>query len=238
MFDTLVESNKRGRRDVRGTAVGMFSSASFQAVVLIGAVYATMSGPAETHTIYLDTTITFDPLVDDSRVEEQRRLVVAPLRPLDKGFKVLAVPSEIPTEIPPIDLETSFEPRNYTGVGVPGGVFDGIEGTRGPVHDLVRFYEHDVVDKVPERISCPVPAYPRMMQQAKIEGQVLLQFIVETDGHVLDEHIETISSSHRAFETPAKQLISNCLFRPGLVRTQRVRVLVQMPVIFALGGQV
>jgi protein TonB len=76
-----------------------------------------------------------------------------------------------------------------------------------------------------------------MMQQANIEGQVLLQFVVETDGHVRAEHIETLSSTHKSFESPARDMIGKCLFRPGRVRANAVRVLVQMPIIFTLQGR-
>ena len=73
-----------------------------------------------------------------------------------------------------------------------------------------------------------------LMQQANIEGQVLMQFVVEPDGHVTRQTIEIMSSTHRAFEGPARDMIQRCLFRPGKVRTSSVRVLVQMPVVFAL----
>jgi protein TonB len=103
--------------------------------------------------------------------------------------------------------------------------------------DLTQVFAEAVVDEVPERISCPLPEYPRMMQQANIEGQVLLQFVVETDGHVTSGSIETLSSSHRAFEGPAREMIARCLFRPGRVRASPVRVLVQMPILFTLAGR-
>jgi protein TonB len=76
-----------------------------------------------------------------------------------------------------------------------------------------------------------------MMRQANIEGQVLLQFVVETDGHVQRQTIQSLSSSHEAFERPAREMIARCLFRPGRVRARPVRVLVQMPIFFTLSGR-
>jgi len=49
--------------------------------------------------------------------------------------------------------------------------------------------------------------------------------------------METLSSSHRAFEGPARDMIAKCLFRPGRVRASPVRVLVQMPILFTLAGR-
>ena len=238
MFDVLVESDRRGRRDFKGTIIGMFSSTVIQTALVTAAVFATMGVAEEVTQVAMDTImLTLDePEQGEEPEEEEPAPVITSLNPPPKGFQVLTAPVEIPTEIPPINLEERFDPRDYTGVGVEGGVFSGITGGTGPV-DLNQVFAEAVVDEVPERISCPVPNYPRMMQQANIEGQVLLQFVVEPDGHVRGATIETLSSSHRAFERPAKDMIGKCLFRPGRVRANPVRVLVQMPIVFHLQGR-
>jgi protein TonB len=241
VFDNLVESNRSGRRDVKGTIMGMFGSTVFQAIVMTAAVYATMgvaqevTGDVDIDTIMLQ--LDEPEQQQEEQPEEEPPPIVTSLNPPPKGFQVLTAPVDIPTEIPPVNLEQRFDPRDYSGVGVEGGVFQGVEGGTGPVVDLAQVFAEAVVDEVPERISCPPVDYPRMMQQANIEGQVLLQFVVETDGHVKDENIEILSSSHRAFEGPAKDMISKCLFRPGRVRASPVRVLVQMPIVFNLQGR-
>ncbi len=239
MFDNLVESNRSGRRDVKGVVMGMFTSTVFQTVLIGAAVYATMGVAQEQESVDIDTIML---VLDEPEPEEkpdepdEPPPIVTSLNPPPKGFQVLAAPIDIPTEIPPINLEERFDPRDYSGVGVEGGVFSGVEGATGPV-DLTQVFAEAVVDEVPERISCPLPEYPRMMQQANIQGQVLLQFVVETDGHVRGETIETLTSSHKAFEGPAREMIGKCLFRPGRVRANPVRVLVQMPIVFNLAGR-
>lgn len=97
-------------------------------------------------------------------------------------------------------------------------------------------FDESVLDQVPERLSCPVPAYPALMREARIEGQVLVQFVVETDGTVESSTVEVLNSSHRAFEAPAKDMIARCRFRPGQVDGHPVRTLVQMPIMFRLGA--
>ncbi len=240
MFDNLVESNRRGQRDVKGTIMGMFGSTVFQAAVMVAAVYATMGVAQEvTEAVDIDTIMLQldEPEEQPEEQPEEPPPVVTSLNPPPKGFQVLTAPVDIPTEIPPVNLEQRFDPRDYSGVGVEGGVFQGVEGGTGPVVDLAQVFAEAVVDEVPERISCPLPEYPRMMQQANIQGQVLLQFVVETDGHVKGENIEILSASHRAFEGPARDMIAKCLFRPGRVRASPVRVLVQMPIVFTLEGR-
>jgi len=234
MLDTLIESRRAGRRDVQGTVLGMLSSTTLQAALLIGAVHATMHVSAGTRIETVDSIVLFAPERPSEPAAHEQHPAVTPLAPLPKGFKVLVAPSEFSTEILPADPDVIFDPRNYTGIGVEGGVFDGVDDVPGPDVDLARVFEHAVVDQLPERISCPLPQYPQMMQQAKIRGQVLLRFIVETDGRVGREHIETLSVSHRAFEGPATEMVAQCRFRPGRVRGRAVRVLVEMPVVFDL----
>lgn len=87
----------------------------------------------------------------------------------------------------------------------------------------------------PERVSCPPIDYPRELRQAGIEGQVLLQFVIERDGSVQAGNIEILSVSQPAFESPAKGMIAGCRFRAGVLGGESVRTLVQMPIIFTLG---
>jgi len=236
VFDVLVESDRRGKRDFKGTIMGMLTSTVAQTIVVIAAVMATMGVAEEVTEVDIDTIML---VMDEPEPEQEEEPdeppppVITSLNPPPRGFQVLTAPVDIPTEIPPIDLEERFDPRDYSGVGVEGGVFSGVEGGTGPV-DLEQVFAEAVVDEVPERISCPPLEYPRMMRQANIEGQVLLQFVVETDGHVKGESIQTLSASHQAFEGPARNLIERCLFRPGRVRARPVRVLVQMPIFFNL----
>ncbi|NIM49697.1 MAG: TonB family protein [Gemmatimonadales bacterium] len=236
MFDILVESNRK-KRDFKGYITGMFASTIFQVVLIAGAVLATMGVAEEIIEVELDTImLVIEEPTEEEPPEEEDPIIVTSLTPPPRGFQVLMAPVDVPQEIPPVDLSARFDPRDYSGVGVEGGVFTGVEGGTGPV-DLTQVFAEAVVDEVPERISCPLPDYPRMMQQANIEGQVLLQFVVETDGRVKSENIETITSTHKAFEGPARDMIGKCLFRPGRVRANPVRVLVQMPIIFNLAGR-
>jgi TonB family protein len=75
-----------------------------------------------------------------------------------------------------------------------------------------------------------------MMQQAGIEGSVVLQGVVDTTGRIERNSVVVISSTNRAFEGPAKQLLQRSLFRPGRVRGYAVRVLIQLPIQFTLIG--
>jgi TonB family protein len=90
------------------------------------------------------------------------------------------------------------------------------------------------VDEVPERISCPPIEYPRLLHQAGIEGRVLTRFVVGTDGNVAPNSVTIIESDHRGFEGPAINMLARCLFRPGRVDGNAVKVAVDMPINFTV----
>jgi protein TonB len=231
VFDNLVESqpNKKGWFGQRLS--GSFVSGVIHFAMIYGAIMATMGGGQVEEEIVADTTMVF--IQEQPEQDEPPPPEVLDLPP-PKGFRTLAAPVNIPTGIPPIDLSQQFDPRDFSGVGVEEGIFEGVED-EGPV-DLAQVFNEAVVDEPPERISSPPLEYPRMMQQAGVEGMVVLQGVVDTSGRIEANSIEVVSSTNRAFEGPAKNLLRRSLFRPGRVRGQPVRVLIQLPIQFNLIG--
>jgi protein TonB len=231
VFDNLVESQPDKRGWLRQRLSGSTVSGIIHFVVIYGAVMATMGGGEVVEEIVADTTMVF--IQEQPEQDEPPPPEVLDLPP-PKGFRTLAAPVNIPTGIPPIDLSQQFDPRDFSGVGVEEGIFEGVE-EEGPV-DLAQVFNEAVVDEPPERISSPPLEYPRMMQQAGVEGMVVLQGVVDTTGRVEPNSIDVVSSTNRAFEGPAKNLLRRSLFRPGRVRGQPVRVLIQLPIQFNLIG--
>ncbi len=230
MFDNLMESNpsKQGRltQRISGSAV----STILHTGVIYFAVVMTMGGPEDMEEVIADTSMVF--IQEQPEEDEPPPPEVLDLPP-PKGFRTLAAPINIPTGIPPIDLTQEFDPRDFSGVGVEEGIFEGVE--EGPI-DLAQVFTEAVVDEPPERISSPPLEYPRMMQQAGVEGSVVLQGVVDTTGRIEAGSMVVVSSTNRAFENSAKQLLRRSLFRPGRVRGQPVRVLIQLLIHFTLIG--
>jgi TonB family protein len=231
MFDNLMESNPNKAGRFSSAFSGSTLSLAIHTGVIYAAVVATMGGPEEAAEIVADTQMVF---IQEQPEEEAPPPPEVLDLPPPKGFRTLAAPIAIPTGIPPVDLSQQFDPRDFSGVGVEEGIFEGVE-EEGPV-DLAQVFTEAVVDEPPERISCPPPEYPRMMQQAGVEGVVVMQGVVDTTGRIERESVEVIQSTQRAFDGPALQLLRRCIFRPGRVRGQAVRVLIQLPVQFSLIG--
>lgn len=238
MFENLIESNRKPQNSLGQTVV----SATVHLLLLFGAVKATQGAAEVVRDIVADTSMVFlKPPEPPPPPQEIPENVVVSANPPPQGFQIITPPDNIPTEIPPVNLNERFDPRDFTGKGVEGGIASGIVGGTGPVPtiegEVFLAAEVDETPQVNAGHTCQ-GKYPPIMQSAGIPGKVVLQFIVNVDGHADVENIKVISSTHKAFEEPAKSgiLSPGCTFRPGKSRGQPVRVLVQQAVSFKVGG--
>ena len=231
MFDTLVESKPK-RRGIRGVLSSTFTSVLLHGALIYGAIVGTVKGAEVVQNLTQDTTLLFL-TEEEPEPDEPPPPQLATLNPPPKGFQTLMAPVEIPTEIPPVNLNERFDPRDYSGVGVEGGIAAGIEGGTGPV-DLNQIYVEAVVDEPPMLLTRPPTRYPSLLRDAQIEGEVVIEVVIGTDGHPEPETFKIISASNRAFEAPARESVLGSVYRPGRMRGTAVRVLVRQPVRFTL----
>ncbi len=236
MFDNLILSDPKNKagRGVPGTATSMI----LHVVLIWAAVVVTSRAGEIIQEVASDTTMVFltqqeNEPEPEPELDEPPPQQIVNLNPPPKGFQTLSAPIDIPTDIPPIDLSERFDPRDFSGVGVEGGVFSGVVGGTGPV-DLTQTFLEAAVDEPPERISGPNPRYPEMLRQAGVEGSVILSFVIDTAGRVEASSVEIIQSTNRAFEGPARDVIVRSRYRPGRVRGTPVRVLVQQSISFTI----
>jgi TonB family protein len=237
-FGTLIVSNPKGNR-VKDVAPRSTLSMIVHGILIYAAVVATQSGGVVNQVIQ-DTSMVFltldaeDQKKPEPEPEENQPAQIVTLNPAPKGFQTVDAPLTIPTDIPPIDLSQRFDPRDFSGTGVEGGIFAGVEGGTGPVQAQLQSHTflEAAVDEPPERISGPALRYPEMLRQANIEGMVIFEFVVAADGTVEEQSIVIIMTSNDGFVLPAREVIQKSRFRPGRVRGVPVRVLVRQTVSF------
>ena len=75
--------------------------------------------------------------------------------------------------------------------------------------------------------------YPEKAKQQKIEGRVIVSFIVEKDGSISEVH--SLKAVHPLLEQEAIRVVNNMpKWIPGKVKGKPVRVSFALPVIFKL----
>jgi protein TonB len=78
------------------------------------------------------------------------------------------------------------------------------------------------------------PTYPDMLRSAKVEGEVVAQFVVDTTGRAEMNTFKVLKSSHDLFTSSVKSALPNMKFYPAQLAGRKVKQLVQMPFVFGL----
>ena len=223
MFDNLIES-KRKKNSRRVFGVGAVSLV-VHTVVIAGAVYATLSAGEADNSVKVDTAMVFmDQPKQEKPPEQQPVQLDVPL----KGFQTVVAPDVIPTNIPPVNLQEHFDPKDYSGTGVEGGVSTGMVPTGNEV------FMEAIVEEKPAVLSGPTLQFPELLRQAQIQGRVLVQAIVDTLGRAEPNSVKVLQSPNPGFDQSAKSYVIKALFRPARVHGRAVRVLIQIPIDFRL----
>jgi len=107
---------------------------------------------------------------------------------------------------------------------------------REPVTNLPPgiFLEFQVDKAVSPRAGNPAPRYPDMLRDAKIEGEVLAQFVVDENGMPDMSTFRALKSTHELFTATVQAALPNDRFYPAELKGRKVKQLVQMPFQFSL----
>ena len=224
MLDALIES--RHVLAYRGAFGGGAASLLVHSALIAGAVYATLQQRA-THE---PPRIVFElpPLSEPPPASAGNPGVSLPL-PVPVR---LAVSPVIPPVIPP-PSSTPFDPTRFSGIGPDPGVLPGLLSP-GTAVSPTEIYAPAMVEERPERLGGPEPRYPEMLRQAGIEGQVVVECVIDTLGRAEPASIRVVASSHPLFEAPAREAVAASSFRPARLDGRAVRVRVQLPLNFQL----
>ncbi len=91
-----------------------------------------------------------------------------------------------------------------------------------------------VVEDPPEILSAPTLRYPRWLEQAGIEGRVIVQLILDTLGRAEPSSVKVIQTPNAGFDSTAMNYVLRARFKPGTVHGRPVRVLLNLPIDFKL----
>jgi protein TonB len=130
---------------------------------------------------------------------------------------VMAPPSliDLPTVVPVNAFTQPLQPPPPPGLVASKGAINipvnppGANFGRG-IKDL--FDINNLDQKPVGRVQNP-PQYPYEMSRAGISGEVVVEFIINSNGDVVDTRV--VRSSHREFEVPAMQAVQKWKFKPG-----------------------
>jgi TonB family protein len=161
----------------------------------------------------------------------------------------LVAPRVVPTsirEVPAVDLSelvfpdaTDFDldiasmasrPEDFAR---PGGLSGAIAGALGRGHNGV-YWASEVEKVVLPYADNPLPEYPTALLLAHVEGNVDVQFVVDTTGVADPTTLRILRSTHELFARAVRAVLPRMHFVPAEVGGTKVQVRVEQPFRFEL----
>lgn len=235
MFNNLIESKPKRQKSMGG----MIFSIVMHIVLGTGAVYGTMQAtekfdkPKEEKVDFAEVK-TNEPPPEAEKPPPPPDVTVAP--PPPKGFQVLTAPVDIPDVIPDVDITKSVTNEDdFSGKGVVGGVAKGVVGGTGVVGDQP-YFTFQVEKQAIASPGNPPPRYPEILKSAGISGSVFVQFVIDTTGRADMKTFKVLKSDHELFSSAVRSNLPAMRFFPAEIGGRKVKVLVQQPFEFSIGG--
>lgn len=99
-------------------------------------------------------------------------------------------------------------------------------------HDLGPIFNLAELDRVPQAMVQPPPIYPTQYRREGMTAEVVVQFIVDTSGAVVDAF--AVRTTHPGFNDAAVSGVSKWKFTAGIKNGRRVNTRMQVPIVFTL----
>ncbi len=122
----------------------------------------------------------------------------------------------------------AFEHPTLILPGSPTGDADGTIGGSRPLVDA-RF-----LDSPPRARSQIQPLYPARARSDGVTGKVLVDFVVDTAGHVSSASI--VRSTNPVFDSPTLRAVRSWNFEPGLLHGKPTSFRMRIPIVFSLNA--
>ncbi len=105
----------------------------------------------------------------------------------------------------------------------------------GDVPDETRIFSSEDVDSAATRDpASDGPRYPDSLRVKGVQGEVLVEFTVDTTGHADVATFTVVESSHPLFADAVREALPLMRFTPAVAHGRHVRQLVRLPMKFKL----
>jgi protein TonB len=153
-----------------------------------------------------------------------------------KGFQTLAPPTIVPPNIPPPTAGPAVTAADFTGEGVVGGRSTGkvTAVTAEDIEAAPTFTPMTVPPKLlnqDEAVRAMQRFYPPLLRDAGIGGTVKMWFLIDENGRVMQTRVKE-PSGQPSLDEAAHKVGEIMRFSPALNRDQKVKVWVEVPIIF------
>jgi TonB family protein len=103
-----------------------------------------------------------------------------------------------------------------------------------PFQQALTYQEFEVDSAATRDPASGGPAYPDELRAKGVQGEVLVEFAVDTTGHADSTTFVVVTASHPEFAQAVRDALPQMLFTPAVANGRRVRQLVRLPMKFKL----
>jgi periplasmic protein TonB len=217
----------------RDLIIGIVASIIFHVGFLWGGEVFRSRGPQVQQTV--EETPTIDivqmPELEPEEPEVFEAADDAPAEPIE-----FAPPMQ--ADVVSVQIDTAFvqklQPPPPPGLDRPQGVITipKTSASRNIGAGMKDLFDLANLDQQPTPRFQAKPVYPFEMRRSGITGEVLVGFIVDSNGDVREAY--AIRSTQREFEQAAIQAVSKWKFRPGRKGGRAVNTRMQVPIVFSI----
>lgn len=234
MSINLIESEHRTQRRFGGTIV----SVAVHACIISLAAYASASAgevlvtsPIDTVTVFYPRTPTKVSVPGESATRRSENgSPKIPKTPDRFVFDRVHISDSLPPvdpAAPTIDDNTLFNTSTDAGGRRPGdGIADGGGESGEPL------FAAQVEKPAMPRNGNPSPKYPSVLESSRVEGAVLVQFVVDTLGVADMSTFKVLDATNDLFAASTRATLSKWRFYPAEASGRKVRQFVQLPLKF------
>ena len=153
---------------------------------------------------------------------------LATLVPMQADLPQLPRPNDF---VQTINFNSLIEKPDFSNMSVTV-IPESFRGGRKIAESIGKIFNLDDLDRIPEPLIQPAPRYPVALRRDGISGRVYVQFVVNTDGRVVDAH--AVETTHPGFDDAAVAAVARWKFRPGVKSGQKVNTRMAVPIVFAI----
>lgn len=96
------------------------------------------------------------------------------------------------------------------------------------------WFEFQVETPVVQAPNSVTPRYPDILRQAGVEGEVMVQFVVDENGMADTSTFKVLKSTHDLFTMAVRKALPDMRYSPALIGGKKVKQVVQQPFGFAI----
>jgi protein TonB len=155
------------------------------------------------------------------------------LVPMQADLPQIPSPSDF---VQPLDFSSLIERPDFSQLTVMS-VPERFHGGTGRIAQSIgAIFNLADLDRIPEPIFQPAPMFPHLMRRENLEGIVVVEFIVDTEGRAINATV--CESLYPGFNDAAIKGVAKWKFRPGVRGGRKVNTRMRVPISFKLADEI